>query len=389
MKLIDYYIGLPLCWIINLYDYLFNPGNSNRLPDKSRVKRILIIKCWGMGSIALALPMVKMIKEYYPDACLEFLTFSRNKELLEISKLVDSIIEFQIDKKRQIIPVLFRLILYLQRQRFDISFNLEFLANFSLLLAYISRIPIRVGFKHFGLNKDRLLTHEVVFREYQHIKQNFLNLLKPLEIPLTNPCSMNLTPSLMSIDNVDNFITDVFESNNSPLICVNVNAGELAVERRWPKENFVLLIKELLNKYPFRIVLIGAVQDVNYVNEVLRLLPQTVLNLAGKLNIEELIALLSRCSLLISNDSGPLHLASLVNIPTVSFFGPETPSLYGPIGNKNKVFFNEVPCSPCIRVRDMKRIRCDKGLICLRSISTQEVSEYILEQFLSNKATAQ
>jgi len=382
MKFIDYYIGLPLCWIINLYDYLFNSKNPNQLPDKSRIKKILIIKCWGMGSIVLALPMIKRIKEYYPDSHLEFLTFSRNKEILVTLGIVDSIIEFQIDKKRQIIPVLLRLILYLQKQKFDISFNLEFLANFSLLLAYISRIPVRIGFKHFGVNKDKLLTHEVVFREYQHIKQNFLNLLKPLEIPTNNTSLINFFPSPVIINKVNRFIIDKFESNISPLICINVNAGELALERRWPKENFILLIKNLLNNHPFRMVLIGAPHDIKYVNEVMEALPQVVLNLAGKLNIEELLTLLSSCNLLISNDSGPLHLASLVDIPTVSFFGPETPSLYGPLGNKNKVFFQEVACSPCIRVRDMKRIRCDKDIICLRSILVSEVSEYILDQFL-------
>lgn len=96
------------------------------------------------------------------------------------------------------------------------------------------------------------------------------------------------------------------------------------------------------------------------------------------------MALFSRCNLLITNDSGPLHLATVVNTPTISFFGPETPFLYGPVGENHKVFFKEISCSPCIRIRDMKTVNCDKDADCLKGIIPTEVIEYIHQIFKIN-----
>lgn len=194
MKFIDFYVGSPMCWILNLYDQFFKPGHPEVSNSKSDIKKILVIKFWGMGNIILSFPMLKHLKDYYPQAKIYFLTFSRNKEILELFKLVDVVITLELNKTGYIVFQLWNLLWKLRKSRFDVCFNLEFLANITLLLAYLSSIPIRVGFKHPGVWKKRLLTHELVLREYQHIRQNFLNLLKPLEIPTDNSILIKLIP---------------------------------------------------------------------------------------------------------------------------------------------------------------------------------------------------
>lgn len=173
---------------------------------------------------------------------------------------------------------------------------------------------------------------------------------------------------------------NLLESDN--LICINVNTGELALERRWPKEKFIELTKKLLEKYPLKIVFIGSKSEFLYVQRIIDEINHlAVINLAGKLSFRELSTLLKMCQLLITNDSGPLHLAAALGTPAVSFFGPETPVLYKPLGDKHVVFFKNIDCSPCINVHSGKIVKCLKDHSeCMEEISVEEVIRGIEEK---------
>lgn len=118
------------------------------------------------------------------------------------------------------------------------------------------------------------------------------------------------------------------------LVSINVNASELCFERRWPAENFIVLISILASKYPdIKFIFIGSRVEKEYVDNIFSQLSpkyRNVVNLAGELSLEELLVLLGDSLLFLGNDSGPLHLAEALETPSVSLFGPETPSLYGP-----------------------------------------------------------
>ena len=90
--------------------------------------------------------------------------------------------------------------------------------------------------------------------------------------------------------------------------------------------------------------------------------------MCGKINISQLITVLGYCDLFITNDSGPLHLAMILDIPTISFFGPETPVTYGPQGEKHTVFYEDIYCSPCINIYNAKSTKCTNN-ICLKRVS--------------------
>ena len=114
--------------------------------------------------------------------------------------------------------------------------------------------------------------------------------------------------------------------------------------------------------------------------------PDKAPNLAGKLKLDELIELLRQTELLITNDSGPLHLAELLRTKTVSFFGPETPALFGPLGNGQKVLFRGINCSPCITVYNAKTVRCIRKVPeCVAGISPEEALVAVREVLGSGK----
>ncbi len=183
--------------------------------------------------------------------------------------------------------------------------------------------------------------------------------------------------SAAEFSSVAKFILEV-SSDAKKIVCVNINAGEICHLRRWPQESYAELIHGLFDRFGVKTVLIGGSDDISYVDEFAKKLSNKIdfSNLCGKLSIKELIGLFSKSRLLITNDSGPLHIANIVSLPTVSFFGPETPYLYGPLGPKNQVFYEDIFCSPCINIYNSKKSDCSDN-ICLKNIKPQTVIQTI------------
>jgi ADP-heptose:LPS heptosyltransferase len=172
-----------------------------------------------------------------------------------------------------------------------------------------------------------------------------------------------------------------------PLVVVNVNAGQLALERRWPKEHFVALLNGLLGLTEasarhglepegLRIVLAGAPDEREYVEGIRQALlaPELVENAAGDLTLDGLVALLEGAALLVSNDSGPLQVGAALGRPVVALFGPETPVMYAPLSPGATVLYRPPACSPCINVHDNKLATCHVGhALCMEKIEPEEV----------------
>jgi len=129
--------------------------------------------------------------------------------------------------------------------------------------------------------------------------------------------------------------------------------------------------------------LTGTLHERAYVQEVIdgTTIHERCWNAAGLLTIPELGALLQRCTLVISNDSGPLHLAACFGTPTIGLFGPESPDFYGPIGAAAFSIYKEIFCSPCMNVYGAKSFRCPFDAQCMKNIQIQDVVSLIEEVF--------
>jgi ADP-heptose:LPS heptosyltransferase len=159
---------------------------------------------------------------------------------------------------------------------------------------------------------------------------------------------------------------------------VNPNASELCLERRWMPERFAQVVDALLDERPELLaVFVGSPSEVAFTQSVVDLCRHRgrALNLAGRLGLRELAEALREARLFLTNDSGPLHLATLTGTPTVALFGPETPSLYGPVGANQRVFYAGVYCSPCLNVYNAKTATCNGDNICLKAFGVDVVLE--------------
>ena len=193
--------------------------------------------------------------------------------------------------------------------------------------------------------------------------------------------NLSLERSIVSSDE-RSYIHYIFEEhgikNNQWKVVVNVNTSWLSSNRCWPLSRFSNLIEKMANAYGAKIILIGAKRDIPWVEELTFATSsdQNIVNLVGKTNITQLLALLEQVDLVITNDSGPLHLAVMMGTPTISFFGPESPVQYGPRGEKHTVMYKGYYCSPCLHVYNEKNSRCEDN-ICLKDISVDEVFKVV------------
>ena len=165
---------------------------------------------------------------------------------------------------------------------------------------------------------------------------------------------------------------------------LNANAGQLSLERRWPSENYVELGKRLLEETALALVWIGGRGERDHVGSIVTRLPDDagrVHDLCGELDMGELAACLEGAALVVSNDSGPMHLAAALGAPTLGLFGPETPQMYAPLGQRAEALYRPTVCSPCINVHQNKVATCIHGRPeCLENLSVDYVTARALAE---------
>jgi ADP-heptose:LPS heptosyltransferase len=374
MRLIDRFAGIPFCWALGLYLFLF-PVRRKSFPEGG-VRSVLIIKFFGMGSVLLSTPALRLMKESFPDVQISYLSFSAQRELLDRIPLVDRILTIDSDSIGGFLRDGVHVLREIRRLQFDAVFDFEFFSKFSTLLSGASRAPNRIGFELPTRWRSMILTHQVPLSKDRHVIEAFCDQVRILGKP-------GRTPEVEAprIDPEDTRrLHEKLPAVDGPAVCVNVNAGETFLERRWMPQAFAALIDSLRESRPdASFLFLGVRSERSYVQRVLDQIPETgrCFNAAGLLTIGELISLLSCCELLISNDSGPLHLAAALGTPCVGLYGPETPRFYGPISGSVTAIYKGISCSPCMNIYDAKSFRCPYDARCMKAIEVAEVEQAV------------
>ncbi len=371
IKILDKYVGISIC--VGLYSFDKMIFLFRRKPSK-HIRNILMMKFWGFGNIIMITPSIKAIKEKFPYAKLTFVTLSKNKNILENNPYVDEIIYFQVDTLKQVILDILKLIFKLRKNKYDLILDFEQFARTSTILAYLSGTKNRVGFVTSGQGRGFMYTKKVIYNNNQHMVKSFSDIVKAVG---AQPKSYELTK--LHVSSKDRkFVEDYWKSVNITkkdfVIGMHVSSGENVTERRWPKENFAKLADEYVKLFGAKIVFTGAPTEKKFVQEVIDLMQdkENVINCSGKVNLSQLAALIDRCDVFVSNDTGPMHMAAAVATPTLSFFGPNTPHLYGP-WQKHKIdFYLNMDCSPCITNLNNKSTDC-RDAQCLKQITVEMV----------------
>lgn len=327
--------------------------------------KILIIQTAFIGDVILITPLIRALHELYPKAQLDALVVPGAAKLLENNPHLNRVIPYA---KRQ--TSLWKMAAKLKNNGYQLAVSPHSSGRTHLLL-WLAGSKRRIGFDRSWL--PWLLTDKIPHPTNMHkIKKNLLLLkfLSPKEFDMQT----ELFPAVNDYQKADE-LAAMFEGK--PLIALA--PGSIWATKCWLLERFVQLAAELV-RHGYGIVLIGAESDREKccaVENAIAGESKAVLNLAGKTNLLESAALISKCSLMVCNDSGALHIANAMQTRVFAFFGPTVQSIgYYPFRDGDRVFETELNCRPC---GSHGHQQCPlKHHDCMRRIEVQPVLEAVL-----------
>ena len=389
MRHVDYYIGVPLCFLGSIFQRLARLLIKN---DINPPKKVLFIELSEMGSAILVDPAMKKLKKE-TGAELYFAIFQKNKPSLDLLGTVprENIYTIREDSLPAFVLDTLKFFYWTRKRKIDAVIDLELFSRFTALLSGFSGAPYKIGFHAYfneGLYRGDFLSHKVAYNPHIHIAKNFIALANALlsskeEIPYSKTMiadeEIHITKVKFSaaeqktIRDIVRNCFDRFDPEEHKIILINPNASELLIQRRWPQVNYVQLIKMILEKCARAIVLITG--DPREREEAQHLQEQVqnnrCINFAGKVTFAQLPLLYSISEFMVTNDSGPPHFAAITDMPSFVIFGPETPALYGSLG-KTTPIYAALACSPCVSAANHRKTAC-KDNVCLQVIKPFQV----------------
>lgn len=395
MRNIDRYLGIPITFVATL---LMNIWQVVFPPQPKRPKRILFVELSEMGSTILADPAMRKARDHF-HATLFFVIFTKNRPSLSLLQTIPDDNIFTIDQSSlgSILADVVRFRFWCVRQRIDTVVDLELFSRFSALLSWLSGAANRIGFYAFhdeGLYRGEFLTRRVAYNPHIHIAKNFVALVNALvadrqEIPFSKqevpdseivlPVVKPGLPKLAAMRDKIKTVLPRYDQASHRLVLINPNSSELLPQRRWPPDNYLQLIREILGRYPDVFILItGAPSELPGAETLVAAVAnERCANLTGLLILEELPTLYTLADLMVTNDSGPGHFSAITRMPTIVLYGPETPKLYGSLGNVRCLYAN-LACSPCVSAANHRKSSCSDN-VCLQVITPAKVFSAVKE----------
>src|ERR1041385_2757164 len=173
MRVFDRFLGIPICWLLGIYR-LISPSRR-KISSSNVVKNILVIKCFGLGSILLCTPALSILKKTFPQARLHFLSFASNRELLERIPLIDTVLTVDTSSFIGFIADTLKTLWHVRTTFYDVVFDFEFFSKYSTAISGFSGAPQRVGFALPTRWRSMLVTHPVLLSKDQHVSKAFCN----------------------------------------------------------------------------------------------------------------------------------------------------------------------------------------------------------------------
>jgi heptosyltransferase-2 len=322
-----------------------------------------------VGDTILTYPTVQKLKAVFPDSHLAILIPNQLIDLWKTSPLVDEIISF---RKRGNVGLLWedlKLGSSLRKKKFDLAIVLP-RSFHSAFQTYLARIPIRVGFQDEG--RSPFLTHGIsrttdILQEHRiHYYEKLVDFFCKVE---GTP-----TPRIVLREEDRRWAEEKLGGSGfldgRPLIGMNPGAT-YGLAKCWDPDRFGELGKRLVREWKAGIFIFGKKEEGLLAQKILEYVGNDAMDLTGKTTLLQLAALLERCRLLLTNDTGTMHMAAAVDTPVIALFGPTDPATTGPWGNSHIILRENVPCSPC-----MKRV-CPTDHQCMELITVGEVEEAV------------
>jgi len=340
--------------------------------QSSKLRKILIRCPNWIGDVMLSIPSISSVRAAFPSAHISILVKSDLIPLFEGNPDINEIISFNPD----LMSVVERLRFYrgLKEKNFDLAILLTNSFE-SALSAYLAGIRERIGF-----NKDMrgiFLTEKIPMPSRKsprmHQTEYYLTLINSIpEVRSQKPEARSNNVYFYISEDIQNAVDKFWEekglSKKTPVIGMNIGAS-YGSAKRWMPERFAELGNMIYSELKGEVILFGGSGDFNIEAEIKSRMKNKAISMVGKTTLKSLAAMIKKCHLFITNDSGPMHIAAAVGTPIVAIFGSTDPSETSPLCDKYKIVRKPVDCSPC-----WKR-ECPTDHKCMESIKVSDVMD--------------
>ncbi len=329
-------------------------------------KRILIIRTDRIGDVILSTPVIKNLRLAYPHSFIAFMCRPYTKDIIDGNPYLDEVIVYDKYGEHRSFLSSWRFSLYLKKKRFDIAIILH-PTNRTHLLTFFAGIPLRIGWdKKFGF----LLTHKLPYTKHtgeKHELEYTLDLLRLIEVPIRD--KNTFFPIKKEAERfIDRLFLEYNISQKDKIFVIHPSAS--CISKRWPQKYFIELINLIKKEFNPKIFIVTSPKEIIYAEKIMQA-HSYLIDLRGKLTLAQLGALLKKTDIFISNDSGPVHVASALRVPVISIFGRNdkglSPLRWKPLGERVFFLHKDVGCRRCFAHN------CTKKFLCLKAIKPEEV----------------
>ncbi|MEM8885259.1 MAG: glycosyltransferase family 9 protein [Planctomycetota bacterium] len=324
------------------------------------VRELVVVKFWGVGNAALLLPVLARLRQRFPAARLTMVTLAGNEPVYRDA--VDRVLTVRADPIPGAIRDLARVTWTLRRDRVDLALDMEQFVRASQAMLFLARARQVVAFDTPGLDRASLADVRVPYDDGQHMAEGFLDIAR----------AVGVDPSRYRPGGGVARGRAPLRRDGRPIAVLHPGSGDNFIGRRWPTRRFGLLARNLVESGA-QVVVTGTRDERALAREVVEVAGVPVVDLSGRLDLDTLSSLLAEAHVLVSNDTGPVHLAGALGTPVVALYGPNTPRLYGPLGPNSRAFYAPPPCSPCITNFNYKTSRCLLP-VCMHVLGVDEVA---------------
>ncbi|MDO8489711.1 MAG: lipopolysaccharide heptosyltransferase II, partial [Candidatus Omnitrophota bacterium] len=303
----------------------------------------------------------------FPQAYISMMVAPCALDIVEGNPYLDEVIIYDKDQKHKSWWRSFKFSSRLKKKKFDLAIILH-PTNRLHLITFLAGIPQRLGYnRKFGLllncrqkhSKQEGLRHEA---EYN------LDLLTELGIA-GNSGDLFMPIKKESEQYVEELFRKEGISKTDKILAINPGAS--CPSKIWPHERFAQVAKKLSERYNFKILILAGPKEIYLADKITSEIKDKAVNLAGRISVSQLASILKRCTLFISNDSGPVHIACALGTPVISIFGRNqaglSPRRWGPLGKHGKYLHKDVGCIQCLAHN------CKKEFACLKAVTIDDV----------------
>ncbi len=339
-----------LDWVVGQKLIKFLPSISSKEFDLKNLNKILIIRPGGLGDAILLLPSILLLKNRYPDIQIHILAEERNASVFELLYFINKKEIFIYHKISHLYKIFF--------QKYDVVVDTEQWHYLSAIVSFFIKARYKIGFASNG--RKKLFHFKAPYRQKEYEVFSFLKLFKPI----LKDINFDFTSPFLKVIKV--------RKTSQKDLCVVLFPGASVKERMWPKENFKE-IADWLDKRGIKVIVVGGKDEIKIGEYIIQDTLRGI-NLANKTSLKETAEILVNSKLLLTVDSGIMHLAFAVGTPVVALFGPGIEEKWAPKDKDSIIINKHLPCSPCTKFGYTPPCFDNR---CMKEISVKEVKEAI------------